>query len=81
MWATSCSVAENRNADFHLCPQQILVLQATLAAANVAARLQGFPVWGKQDILPFVDGPFDGIPKASPSIVNAADLQLQSLPA
>lgn len=52
------------------------VSQATLAAANVAARLQGFPVWGQPDVLPFVDGPFDSIPKASPSIVNAADLEL-----
>jgi len=55
------------------------MLQATLAAANVAARLQDYPVWGKQDVLPFVDGPFDSIPKASPSIVNAADLQLPGL--
>ena len=50
--------------------------QATLAAANVAGRLQGFPVWSQQDVLPFVDGPFDSIPKASPSIVNAAELDL-----
>ena len=64
-----------------MCVNWILLLQATLAAANVAARLQDFPVWGKQDILSFVDGPFDGIPKASPSIVNAADLQLPKLPA
>ena len=50
--------------------------QATLAAANVAARLQDLPVWGKPDVLPFVDGDFDAIPKASPSIVNAEDLKL-----
>ena len=50
--------------------------QATLAAANVAARLQDLPVWGKSDVLPFVDGDFDAIPKASPSIVNAEDLKL-----
>lgn len=49
---------------------------ATLAAANVAGRLQGFPVWGQPDVLPFVDGPFDHIPKASPSIVNAVELEL-----
>ena len=49
-------------------------MQATLAAANVAAHLQGFPVWTKPDVLPFVDGPFDAIPKAAPSIVNAKDL-------
>jgi len=46
---------------------------ATLAAANVAAILQGFPVWGGPDILPFLDGV---APQAAPSIVNAADLGL-----
>lgn len=51
-------------------------MQATLAAKNVAARLQDYPVWGKQDVLPFVDGPFDDIPKAAPSIVNAKELGL-----
>ncbi|KAK9817771.1 hypothetical protein WJX72_001967 [[Myrmecia] bisecta] len=49
---------------------------ATLAACNVAARLHGQPVWNKPDVLPFVDGPFESIPKASPSIVNAKDLSL-----
>lgn len=39
---------------------------ATLAAANVASILQGRPVWNKPDVLPFVDGPFDAIPKAAP---------------
>lgn len=52
---------------------------ATLAACNVAARLQGHPVWGGQDISAFVDGPFEGIPKASPSIVNAKDLGLPGM--
>lgn len=52
---------------------------ATLAACNVAARLSGYPVWGKPDITPFVDGPFEDIPKASPSIVNAEDLAIQKL--
>jgi glycerate dehydrogenase len=47
---------------------------ATLAAANVAARLGGAPAWGSPDVLRFVDGPIDGVPHASPSIVNAADL-------
>jgi hydroxypyruvate reductase 1 len=51
-----------------------LLVQATLAACNVAARLQDYPAWGHPDILAFVDGPFDAIPKASPSIVNAKDL-------
>ena len=49
---------------------------ATLAACNVAARLQGHPVWNKPDISAFVDGPFDQIPKASPSVVNAKELNL-----
>lgn len=49
---------------------------ATLAACNVAARLQGLPVWNKPNILQFVDGPYEEIPKASPSIVNASDLKL-----
>ena len=50
---------------------------ATLAACNVAARLQSHPAYGGQDMLPFVDGPFDQIPKASPSIVNANDLGIE----
>lgn len=49
---------------------------ATLAACNIAARLQDYPVWNKPDVLGFVDGPFDSIPKASPSIVNAKELSL-----
>lgn len=49
-------------------------VQATLAACNVAARLQGYPAWDRPDILAFVDGPFEEIPKASPSIVNAKDV-------
>ena len=51
-------------------------LQATLAATNVAAILQGHPVWNKPDVLAFVDGPFEQIPKAAPSIVNATELGL-----
>ena len=51
-------------------------LQATLAACNVAATLQGHPVWTSADVLPFVDGPFERIPKAAPSIVNAKELGL-----
>ena len=38
--------------------------------------MQGYPAFGGNDMLPFVDGPFDKIPKASPSIVNAQDLGL-----
>jgi hydroxypyruvate reductase 1 len=49
---------------------------ATLAAKNVAAILNGEPAWTSPDVLAFVDGPFDDIPKAAPSIVNAEDLGL-----
>lgn len=41
--------------------------------------LQGHPCWTKTDVLPFVDGPFEEIPKAAPSIVNAKDLSLQTV--
>ncbi|MGB9359639.1 MAG: NAD(P)-dependent oxidoreductase [Acidimicrobiia bacterium] len=44
---------------------------ATLAAANIAAILQEYPVWESDDILPFLSG---DVPKAAPSIVNATDL-------
>lgn len=54
-----------------------LAVQATLAACNVAATLSGHPAWNKVDVLPFVDGPFDAIPKAAPSIVNAKELSLK----
>ena len=46
---------------------------ASLAACNVAAILQGHPVWKGGDILPFLDGE---PPAAAPSIVNAAALGL-----
>jgi hydroxypyruvate reductase 1 len=46
---------------------------ASLAACNVAAILQGHPVWQGNDILPFLAGK---PPAAAPSIVNAADLGL-----
>ena len=50
---------------------------ATLAAANVAGRIQDFPVWSNpSDVLGFVDGEFTKMPKASPSIVNAKELGL-----
>lgn len=70
------------------CPQECLRLprhprpaaQATLAACNVAATLQGHPAWNKPDVLPFVDGPFEGIPKAAPSLVNAKELGLEVAP-
>ncbi|HSP43219.1 MAG TPA: NAD(P)-dependent oxidoreductase [Luteolibacter sp.] len=46
---------------------------ASLAACNVAAILQGHPVWKGNDVLPFLQGE---PPAAAPSIVNAADLGL-----
>ena len=50
---------------------------ATLAAANVAAILQGWPVWsaaaGLEDVRPFLSGE---APQAAPSIVNADELGL-----
>jgi hydroxypyruvate reductase 1 len=52
---------------------------ATLAACNVAATLKGYPAWTKTDVLPFVDGPFEDIPKAAPSIVNAKELNLPTV--
>jgi hypothetical protein len=47
---------------------------ATLAAANVAAVLQGYPLWKRDDVLPFLRG---AVPQAAPSIVNAAELGLE----
>jgi hydroxypyruvate reductase 1 len=44
---------------------------SSLAAANVAAILQGFPVWESDDITPFLTG---DVPQAAPSIVNATEL-------
>ncbi len=44
---------------------------SSLAAANVAGILQGYPVWDGDDITPFLSG---DIPRAAPSIVNAEDL-------
>lgn len=44
---------------------------ATLAGANVAGILQGYPLWQDDDVLPFLEGE---APQATPSIVNAAEL-------
>jgi len=50
---------------------------ATLAAANVAAVLRGFPAWrDPSDVAPFLEGDVAAMPPAAPSIVNAADLGL-----
>ncbi len=46
---------------------------ATLAAANVAALLQGHPPWTGDSVLPFLEG---DVPAAAPSVVNAAELGL-----
>jgi hydroxypyruvate reductase 1 len=46
---------------------------ATLAACNVAAVLQGLPVWSKPDIMPFLSA---DPPPAAPSILNAQELGL-----
>jgi glycerate dehydrogenase len=46
---------------------------ATLAASNVAACLQGWPVWNRDDVTPFLGS---ASPQAAPSIVNAAELGL-----
>jgi hydroxypyruvate reductase 1 len=47
---------------------------ATLAAQNVAALLQGYPVWDSEDISPFLaEG---SLPRAAPSILNAEALGL-----
>ena len=46
---------------------------ATLAAANVAAILQGYPLWQGDDVLPFLEG---DLPSYAPSIVNASELDL-----
>ena len=54
---------------------------ATLAAANVRAVLNGWPVWpvadDMDDVEPFLHG---DMPQAAPSIVNAAELGLRRLP-
>ncbi len=57
---------------------------ATLAAANVRAVLNGWPVWpaadDMDDVRPFLLGDVDDMPQAAPSIVNAAELGLRRLP-
>ena len=55
---------------------------ASLAAANVAARLSDLPAWGGGDILAFVDpAPLNAAPRASPSIVNAKELGIRVITA
>ena len=51
---------------------------ATLAAQNVAARLRGEGVWGDaENPAPFLEGPPEGVPRASPSLVNATELGIK----
>jgi hydroxypyruvate reductase 1 len=55
---------------------------ATLAAANVAGRLSGFPVWtAPNDVAVFLEAPVGSLPRASPSIVNAQQLGLPTMKA
>jgi len=49
---------------------------ATLAAANVVAILNHWPVWDSTEVRPSLSDP---PPRAAPSIVNAADLGLPVL--
>ena len=49
---------------------------ATLAAANVAGILQGYPAWQRPDIMPFLEG---DAPKAAPSILNADALGIPTV--
>lgn len=44
---------------------------ATLAAANVAGALLGYPLWQEDSVLPLLSGE---LPRATPSIVNASEL-------
>ena len=46
---------------------------ATLASANIAGILLEFPAWQRQDVRPFLG---DHPPKAAPSIVNRAELDI-----
>ena len=46
---------------------------ATMAASNVAALLNGYPVWNKPEVLMFLE---KNAPKAAPSILNAKELKL-----
>lgn len=50
---------------------------ATLAGANVAGLVRGYPVWSRIDMRPFTRGEFV---RAVPSVVNGRDLGLEYLP-
>lgn len=52
---------------------------STLAAANVAGCVQGFPAFNQHDITPFLEAPISSMPQAAPSIVNAADISMKTL--
>ena len=48
---------------------------ATLAACNISSFLQGLPNYESPDMTPYVDGPFESMPKYCPSIVNMSEIQ------
>jgi len=70
---------ENVVAVPHIASATIWTRQgmATLAASNVAAILNGYPVWNRPDISPFLEG---DPPHAAPSILNAEALGLRAFP-
>jgi hypothetical protein len=57
----------------------LLLLQATLAAANVAACVNGLPAYNQMDISPYLEAPIHSLPAAAPSIVNAKDINMKVL--
>ncbi|MEA3486626.1 MAG: NAD(P)-dependent oxidoreductase, partial [Thermodesulfobacteriota bacterium] len=46
---------------------------AILAAGNVAGILMGYPVWKRENVLPFLE---DTPPEAAPSIVNSEEMDI-----
>lgn len=52
--------------------------QAKLAACNVAGRLSGYPMWNSENVLPFVDGAVNDLPRACPKLLNATELGIPS---
>jgi len=64
----------------HSCSALFFSLfQATLAAANVAGVLQGYPAYNQHNITPFLEAPIPSMPQAAPSIVNAADINMKTV--
>lgn len=52
---------------------------ATLAAANVAACVNGMPAFNQLDITAYLEAPIASLPPAAPSIVNAKDINMKVL--